>query len=743
MSGGDGHLRCMRRWALVLFRPRARTCDCSQMRVAAPRHGAPRRAGPVPPPALALAILLGVATAADAAPPGAAPAPPPRGGPGGLSAAGFANRPPPQAAGEPAPADLADVRRRLVEQLERAAAAGLIELEDAPARPAPAPAPIGEAAAAETGNPGSPAEPRLSPAPTPAARADGPGPGEGETPEPPAPRGASRADTAPPAMAASTGPPDPAAPARRGGREAGPAPADAGAPAGCVPDAQLALPDPADHPDIAAEIARLRRGLVGEFDRPRADAAHDLARLYVALWMAPEARAVLAGFAGEDAQSRTLDWMARVVAGRPGPARAPGDCGDRESLWQAAAAAARGEAPRALALLRRAGRALQLMPAGPRLKFAVRLGAAAADLGDWASAARLEALARRASPGGRARPAGLTALSVRIALAAGRVDDAIAGLRSVWAQFPAEPEAGAALIELARRVLAGDVPGATDTRALRLDLGALALASRGGPQAAAAAQVESRLAARAFGQMTGLDILALHRRQGNVPEDAYAATVRAITARPAADRTAPPLALLFERRPERFSSVLDDPAFRSALALSFARIGQPARGEAVLEPEDRALPRVARRLAESYLAAGQPDAAAAMAARLADSPDKAVLTARIQEAQGWPARALATLLAADAGAPALRARLAWAAGDWAAAARALDSVAGDAPDPTIRARRDVAAARAASGARALDADRAIPAGAVGGPASVAAGIAPYLDRLGGEIDTMREALEDG
>jgi len=624
------------------------------------------------------------------------------------------------------------VRRRLVEQLERAAAAGLIELDDAPGAQAPPSSPPAEQSAdPPAAGPGS-----------------SPGSGAPPAPDPPPPSGSSEggdgASTAPPSRpAARDAVPVPALQEETG--ERGPqSSADAsGVPAGCVPDAQFALPDPADHPDIAAEIARLRRGLLGEFDRPRAEAARDLARLYIALELVPEARAVLATFAAEDVRSRRLDWMARVVAGAPGPAGAQAECGDRQALWQAAAAAARGEAPRALALMRRSGRALQVMPTGLRQRFALRLGGAAADLGDWASAARLEALARRAAPGGAPEPVGIAALAVRIALAAGRVEDAVTGLRRAWARFPGEPEAGAALIELARRVLDGDVPGARDTRSLRLDLGALALARRGSAQAAAAARLESRLAARAFGQMTGLDILALHRRQGTVPEDAYAETVRAITAHPASDRIAPALALLFERRPERFSPVLDDPAFRSALALSFARIGQPARGEAVLEPEDRALPRVARRLAESYLSAGQPDAAAAMAARLADTPEKAVLMARIQEAQGWPARALATLLAADAGGPAMRARLAWAAGDWAAAARALDSLAAAAPDPATLARRDIAAERAASGPGAPAPERTLPAAAIGGPASVAAGIAPYLDRLGEEIATMREALEDG
>jgi hypothetical protein len=323
-------------------------------------------------------------------------------------------------------------------------------------------------------------------------------------------------------------------------------------------------------------------------------------------------------------------------------------------------------------------------------------------------------------------------LAARIALAAGRIAEGIAHLRRLWGRFPDDPDAGEALVALAERVLAGDVPGAEDTGYLRRDLASLALMARGTPLAARAAAAEARLTARSYGRAAGMDLLALHERQDTLDGDAYSAAVSAIAGDGRTGQGQPPLALLFERAPDRYAPVLDDPAFRSSLALSFARIGQPARAEELLEPEDRAVPRIAETLARSYLEADQSAAAAAIAARLPEGPARAEIMAAVFEDQGLPARALAALEAAGpgAGTPAMRARLAWAAGDWDAAAAALAEMENAGPDPAVAARRALAEARAG----------AVPAAL---PAIRDGGVAPYLERVDRELELIREVLADG
>lgn len=612
--------------------------------------------------------------------------------------------------------DLAEVRRRLVAQLERAAEAGLITLQPVPggieAAPAPAPAP-----------------------PTRRSRAPEPTPEDGR-PE------ASQAAVASPRSKAFADRPDrdPAAapPRARGPNAASPARSPA-PPATCPEPETLDLPARHALADPAAELARLRRGLLGEFDAPRAGAANDLARFYLTVGLTAEARAVLEAFAEPGPEQDTLVWMAGVLGSGPAAPWPDQECDDLAALWRAAAAAERGEIERALALARRSGRALQRVAPSLRQDFAGRLGHAAADIGDWAGAMRFHALARRSVPRSVPDPSSLIDLSARIALSAGRVDDGLRHLRRLWARYPADPAAGEAILSLARLVMSGDVPGAEDTAELRRDLGSLSLLARGTPAGSTAAALESRLAARAFGKTTGMDLLALHRRQGTVSEPVYARTVNAITAESGDAGQDPPLALMFSRGPERFSPVLDDPAFRSALALSFARIGQPGRAEQVLEPQERALPRVAGALAEAYLDAGRPSAAASMAARLPEGERKAVILARALAAQGRPDRALAVLSASGVDRPELSARLAWAARDWRAAAATLARLAETSPRPDVRARLATARQRAGS----LDPGPELAPGSEPGAMRAEARLAPYLDNLKTEIDSIREVLGDG
>jgi len=331
------------------------------------------------------------------------------------------------------------------------------------------------------------------------------------------------------------------------------------------------------------------------------------------------------------------------------------------------------------------------------------------------------------------------------------VTEAVQRLRRVWGRFPGDPDSGEALIELADMILEGEVAGAGDTRTLRLDLGALALAARGTPMGARAIVAEAGLAAQAFGRPAGLDLLALARRQQTLSEETYAEAVRELSAETFARPGETPLVVLFEREPARYRPVLGDQAFRTALALSYAEIGLPEKGREVLNGVDLAQPRVARALARAYLDEGQAEAARKMAQHLRSETMRARIVAQSLEMQGKPAEALAQLEEAGAGSPADRARLAWAAGAWGSAAGALAEQMETSPRPDIAARLAVARQRAATGRTAE------PAGGASRPALVptpsrtaesaftptAKGVAEYLEFLKAETEAIREVLGDG
>lgn len=159
-----------------------------------------------------------------------------------------------------------EIREALVGELSRAAAQGLITFE-------------------------TPAEPEPPPAPAPAAT-----------------------EPAPPAPAAKTGVPlrietsidrdalmpGGAAPLSAEGRI-------------CPDDATFAVAEWGDETPPTDQIASLRRGLVGEFDRPDQNQVITLARLYIYLGFGAEARAVLDSFSVGETVAPWLRTVASIV----------------------------------------------------------------------------------------------------------------------------------------------------------------------------------------------------------------------------------------------------------------------------------------------------------------------------------------------------------------------------------------------------------------------------------------------
>ncbi len=592
-----------------------------------------------------------------------------------------------EAPAEPHP-ELAATRERLVAQLERAAAAGLITLRD--------PRPL-----EDTPSRGRAANPWAL---APGARGpiDRPGP---------------RARVA----VTPTAPLAPSDPTPEGTEDRG-----------CWPDTALAV-GPQEPGAFGERLGPLRAALLGEFDRPQPAAAERLARFYLAHGLAEEAdtiaKAVSPGEAGAP-----LHAMAAALAGRPAPAlRRDPPCPGLHGVWSALAAERFPPGLRAGPLVD----ALEPEPEPLRSQIATRLALAAARAGRWSEARALRALASRADRAGRRPSDTRLLLDGLLARGDGSPDAARDAFAELWARGgPVAPEATVALAEM---VLAGSVGAGRDTRLLRLDLGALAWELRGTDMGARALAAEARLAARALGRDTAMGLLALGVRTGLTEAETQASALDAIATDAQAQDSATPLALAYARDPARFRAALREPGFRGALIRSFADIGLPERGDALLEPGDLSDPDLAAALGRAFVSA-RPARALELSARLPDRAASARLAADALQALGRPADALARLRDADLGSPEERARLAWAAEDWAGAQAELAAQFAARPDPDTAAR--LALARARAGAPApppgpFSDDMAAV------PAPETDEIAAYLETLRRETALMKEMLEDG
>ncbi|MEM1343270.1 MAG: hypothetical protein AAGI34_01670 [Pseudomonadota bacterium] len=613
--------------------------------------------------------------------------------------------------------DLAPVRERLIRQLERAAELGLVRLQDADEDPEVSPDPVSR----ETNE---------------AMQADAP-----QAAEPAVEELAADELVASPTRASEDAKPLPAA----------------------VTSVTLALPEQAPRcyapeaftlPEVAGldpaeAIADLRSRLIGEFDYSQTETALALARLYIAYALVPEALTVLADFAPEHPEAPVLAAMAMALDGRaapPGHALSAPACQGVQALWRALGQLAEDKPALALLSEAAAGRALQVAPVALARPLAEGLGLAAAALGDWPAAARFQARADRASLAGAPPSAAKLLLDARLARQDGDTTTALAKLRALWAYPPTEDLKAEGLLMLAEMVLDGALADAGETHQLRTDLAALASAHHGTSLGERAFLAEVRLSAQALGRDVGLDLLAHGHAVGLIGEAGYGKAVRLLSGLD--DDTSEPLALAYERTPERYASAMGQAGFRQALALSYADIGLPERAEATLAPTDPIEPLLARALADAYVEAGQPSDARRLAALLPEPEARAALQARALEAEGKASAALAALdpeSAADK-----RARLAWAAGDWAEAAAALSERYTETPTLDIAAR--LAAARTRAGMKAPAPDEADNTAAsapalAGAPAlpedASAEDVRSYLEGLRSEAQAIRELLDDG
>lgn len=628
------------------------------------------------------------------------------------------------------PADLAELRERLVTQLERAADAGLITLRDRPEDAA------AKALRAEPDirSPGGDAVvddsvPELEPnqgSETTASERDGDTTGE----RPPL---TSRA-SAPVATVTAAEAPAAVRP------EAGTAVASRGEPIttppapGCHVDALLALPSSDSPEDFLARLAELRIRLVGEFDRVDPDAARALARHYLGAGLSDEALAVLRSFAATGPETALLASMAKVIEGRdmaPGHALSARGCEGAQALWSHLAAADGDAAMPAPAADEALAETLRRMPSWLAVDFVGRLATAAYRDRRTSDLEHFLALAGRLRLAGEPVPPALRLLQARINLDEGQHEAGIAALRKLWGEGPGTGAYGATLLLLARVLLDEPGGGPVGAHNLRLDLGAMARMRRDTPEGRQALVAEAMLSARDLGREAALPLLASALAEGALDAAGHTAALAELATLPgrATDR---PLALAYADAPGRFADALADPAFRLALVRSFADIGLPERAEDLMEPTDLSEADTVVPLIAAYLDAGTAEKARKLAAGLAPGMLPETLETKLALAGQPPGDELLDETLVAGADPAEIARAAWRRRDWEAAAAALGAGAGEGGSPGLRTRFEHAR-RQASGAAPGD----------GPPTPTRTAVEGYLDTLRSEIDLLKKALDDG
>lgn len=104
----------------------------------------------------------------------------------------------------------------------------------------------------------------------------------------------------------------------------------------CPEDADFTVADWGEETPPADQIAKLRRGLVGEFDRPERERVIALARLYIHLGFGAESRAVLDTFSIDGLAAPWLRTVAGIIDGEEDPVPALAgftSCDGDVALW--------------------------------------------------------------------------------------------------------------------------------------------------------------------------------------------------------------------------------------------------------------------------------------------------------------------------------------------------------------------------------------------------------------------------
>lgn len=530
------------------------------------------------------------------------------------------------------PLDVDEARARLLEQLMRAAEAGIVDLEEP------------EQATGQTSDPGPDSETGGPEAAQDLAETQPPT--EAPTPVDDVQAGASEPAERPTPLAPKLA---------SGGFEGQPADPLGGehGPVGptCFDAEVFAFEDLRGAEAFLAALREHRAGLVGEFDRPNPDAALDLAKVYISSAMGPEARDILQGFGKPTAKSELYLDIAKLLDGQPvGPESSLRrvDCLDEQAIWRAYLAAMEGRAEDAVSDDRAAARAIERVPLALRQRMASIIGLAATEAGAWDRARDLEAMAERSARYDGRTDGYALLLSSRLAEWENKTDRAKDLLHEARASDP--DVADKALLQLAEFALRAESEIGRDTADLRSDLRTLALLERGTPRGSDAFELEMRLLDREVQQEEMIDEVSLGVELGLLASDRHAPLISSLVSQPAMAELSRPLGLIYLENPERFGSAMEQAEFRRALARSLAGMGAPELAAEVLRNGDLDQQTTAVELAQAYLEAGLPREAMETARAITSEQQRARIQAEalLQSREAETADPiLAGLMAAD------------------------------------------------------------------------------------------------
>ena len=367
------------------------------------------------------------------------------------------------------------------------------------------------------------------------------------------------------------------------------------------------------------EISRLRRDLIGEFDRIDNQVAVELVRYYLSMGLVEEARALLTDFLDGDSRQILYLEIASILDGEPlpdpGVLRKSG-CSEEQDLWLAQALALDGFNGDALETANATGRALERLPQHLRERAAAHIGMAAVRTGKWATAREMEALANRSAGAASRRSQELLTLSAALAKWHGEDKRHKDLLQKVLAQGGRLGDE--ALIMLAKASLQDDANVTSGFVKLRRDLGSLALRERGTPLGSEAFALEVKMRSRQGPREAAFDLIDFGLTNGFFQVEKRPELIASLVEGDLYAELERPLAMSYLQDPKRFSPGLSQPGFRQALVGSMIDVGVPALAGTVLREEDRSNQRLMKRLASALLDAGAAQKAVHYASSIED-----------------------------------------------------------------------------------------------------------------------------
>jgi hypothetical protein len=441
-------------------------------------------------------------------------------------------------------------------------------------------------------------------------------------------------------------------------------------PANCMTDARFDAEMWARDAPADLQIGLSRSALVREFDAPDARAVLAYARMLVRFGFGYEARAALLAFADTVAPPPELLDMAAVIDGdapdAEGPLRQGVGCEGLHGAWALAASALAGDLDASAIEATALDDPMTRLPPNLRAAIAVPLAEAALAAGRIETASHVVTLAARSEPPPPDGDARVILLAARVDAARGdwrRAEAAIAPL--IDDASPAGAEAMIRMVEFRLARGAAPPPGLADNmEAMAFSLGSSTLGRR---LLAAAAQ------ARAKGEGLALALSALKdlSRRGAAPGAAAAAARdMVVDYAPSPDESVAYAEAILDHLDLIGDGPESDRA-RIAAARRFTELGVGGLAEELLAPPlSRDDPAARLAAAEAALDSMAAPRALAYLDGL-EGAEAARRRAAAHAALGDYAAAAAE--AGDSGDAGLEARYAWLSGNWRAAAAAGDA----------------------------------------------------------------------